>query len=267
MGTEAHVQTAGGALYSIKWGFDETGNMVAIDSQLVSVQMIVTVPEGVSSGQSVTVNGSVVTVPEGLTAGDNFAHNHIQVPPVAGPAQEATSQEPSIYGPQTEEDVDARVAKLSSSFKSQGKAIFSKTWALQKKKCCQNFCLCSCPSLSLIIAFLAQWLFESFGPDLVSTQRCTYCGTSSDPFGKAYCGGKPCEDYFFPLECTRGKGNCDIQYTDCDDSDIGWKYDLMTVIWNDANKSSVGQEEGLSRDQWSMLAQVCCSIVVQDHNI
>ena len=98
----------------------------------------------------------------------------------------------------SDNDLDERISKLSSSYLTQGKAILAKTCHIQKRRLCSNCCMCFCPALSILICLLLQWglvemlLFK----DGMINQRCTYCGPD-DAWGKVYCEGKPCFEYFW----------------------------------------------------------------------
>jgi len=247
LGLKTPVAAPSGVLFLIKWGLDENGVMMAIDSHPVE-QMNVTVPEGVCALQQVSIRtpqgiDMLVTVPEGMISGDTFVADVSQPrPPATGPPIVAQSEENSSS--LSEIELEERVVKLSSSFASQGKAIFTKTWALQKKKCCHNICLCTCPTFALVLAFLIQWLLTVLVPDATSSQRCTYCG-SDDAFGRLYCAGKPCQDFFFPLknddwmDCTSGEKGSMSDYFDEEMNDY---FDEHTTV--------VGDRQGLTMAGW-----------------
>jgi len=249
------VVTPSGVEISIQWELDADGHLVYASSKpatnSTTAQMMVTVPEGVSGGGQVSVGGVLVTVPEGLSAGQTF----IADIPAAGP-HSVSVHGPGDAGtvPMSEQDLEARVAKLSSSFSSQSRAIFNKTWALQKKKCCTNFCLCTCPSLSLVLVFMFQWIFETFlFPDLTPVQRCTYCGPSTDSFGKSYCGGKKCEDYFFPIECKGVQCKEEDNWQECSTDGFArqWKEEWMRGQFESKQDSALGVTKD---DGWLQLA-------------
>ena len=189
----------------VVWSMDADGNMTPVETIHVSsvVSLEVAVPSGQGPGSTVELdyNGQLhhVKVPSG--ANGKFI-TEIEAP--AGPSQvEITSQH---LGP-SKEELESRVKALASSYVSQSKAMFQKTLAIQKKRKGTNFCLCACPAVTLTIIFLAQMLIEGlFIQDKMASQRCTYCGPQDD-FGKAYCAGMPCSEYFWQ-ENNRKAQNC-----------------------------------------------------------
>jgi hypothetical protein len=137
-----------------------------------------------------------VVVPAGAEAGSMFV-GQIQVS--AGPASfEFDVGEQENSRPLAR---DKRVEALASSYLSQTKAMFTKTKALQMKRVKTNLCLCACPGISLLIIFVVQIVLEGlYITDKMASQRCTYCGPKDDSFGKQYCAGMECWEYFWQTE-------------------------------------------------------------------
>ena len=188
----------------------------------------------------------LVKVPEGVGPGETFAVD------VAAPAgADAESDAAPLQHVQTEHDLDARVAKLSTSLKAQSHAIFTKTWALQKKRRRDNCCLCLWPSVAILIALVLQWLVDTYS--VPESMKCNYCGPSNDTFGRAYCGGVPCEDYFFPVQCPKAKFHpiCEewVPFKTCTASD--WepvKEGLQNAFTSHQNGTA-----GLTKLEWQTL--------------
>jgi hypothetical protein len=100
LGSEEELQSPGGVLFKVKWGTDEDGHLIAVDtieSRLESKTIQVTVPPNVGAGQTVQVDHGdqkfAVAVPAGLKAGDTFNATVMAKEQRGGAAVSATTEE------------------------------------------------------------------------------------------------------------------------------------------------------------------------------
>jgi len=206
VGSEMPITSPTGQIFKCVWGLDDVGNMSCINTiEMRSVQLTATCPEGSAAGAPVQVSHEgqayQVTVPEGVGAGQDFQCQILvenrQAVAVSVDGDDEVDGASAVAGQgMSEAELQRRVERLSSSYASQSRAIFTKSVAVQKSRCCSNCCLISCPALSIAIIFVMQFLLE-FVFNKPAEQRCTYCGPADDAFGKSYCGGKDCFDFFF----------------------------------------------------------------------
>jgi len=202
LGSEEPLTSPQGVTFTVKWGTDENGSLIALDTKEVEmedVNVLVTAPADATPGQivAVQVKGKdfQVAVPDGVAPGAQF-NVSVKVQKKAGATAMAstTTEEQGVKF--TAEEIDRRVAGLKTPFSGQSNALFRKNLTFQSKRICTNCCLILLPVFFLIIIFLIQLLIEL----LFLSQpvvRCPYCGPEDD-FSKSYCNGKNCTDYFFP---------------------------------------------------------------------
>jgi ABC-type multidrug transport system ATPase subunit len=201
-GTDHPFWTPLGHQVRVLWSMDSDGNFTVVDTLCLAsvVSLGITVPAERGPGASVEVEHEgrkyQVVVPANAEAGSTFV-GQIQVP--TGPASvefDVGEQENSRQLAR-----DKRVQALASSYLSQTKAMFTKTRALQMKRFKTNVCLCACPGISLLIIFVVQIVIQGlYITDKMASMRCTYCGPKDDSFGKEYCAGMECWEYFWQTE-------------------------------------------------------------------
>ena len=207
-GMDEPFRTPQGHVLRPIWSIDAEGNMACVNTIHLStrVQLEVEVPAGHVSGSTVPVKhgGQLfqVAVTDGIGSGETFTA-FIDVPVQA---ESSLAVDDELSPCESDQERDRRVLALASSYASQSKAMFRKTASLQMKRRLANCCLCSCPAITLAIMFMAQLLIESlFIQDAMAGQRCTYCGPSNDDFGRAYCAGMDCADYFWQVNNKRAQ--------------------------------------------------------------
>uniref|UniRef100_A0A7S4NY30 ABC transporter domain-containing protein n=1 Tax=Guillardia theta TaxID=55529 RepID=A0A7S4NY30_GUITH len=206
LGNEEELVSPNGVKFTVKWGADENGNLIVVDtkeSNVTQKSIVVTVPEGVGAGElvQVEVEGQTfnVTVPENAPPGTTFN---------ATAYVEPKNTNASLFSDSTmikisEEEVQERVTKLHTSFGQQAGASFSKNLSLQSRKWLTNCCLVLIPIFFIIIILMLQFLLEILFLGQ-PTVRCPYCGPANDTFAKSYCNGaSSCADYFFPVGKTQ----------------------------------------------------------------
>ncbi|EKX32324.1 hypothetical protein GUITHDRAFT_82405 [Guillardia theta CCMP2712] len=190
LGNEEELVSPNGVKFTVKWGADENGNLIVVDtkeSNVTQKSIVVTVPEGVGAGElvQVEVEGQTfnVTVPENAPPGTTFN---------ATAYVEPKNTNASLFSDSTmikisEEEVQERVTKLHTSFGQQAGASFSKNLSLQSRKWLTNCCLVLIPIFFIIIILMLQFLLEILFLGQ-PTVRCPYCGPANDTFAKSYCG-------------------------------------------------------------------------------
>lgn len=249
-GTEEPIQTEQGH-FKVTWGLDDNGHMTAIDvvqvpSGNVQITMKVTVPEGLEPDETgqrrVSVKTSsettaVVIVPDGLGPGDVF-EAPVEVAGVGADTTGLSGHSGSDFI-QTEVELDRRIEKLSTSYLSQSAAMMTKTVNIQKKRCCSNVCTCLCPLVSIALCLVLQATVVELllFPNGMVAQRCTYCGPN-DAWGKTYCEGKDCAEYFFPDDSKDKLRTCSADNSPFKDRKRGWMKDFNSHIKDPAQKIS-----------------------------
>jgi len=202
LGSEEPLTSPQGVTFTVKWGTDENGTLIALDTREVemeTVNVLVTAPPDATAGQIVAVDvqgkSFQVAVPEGVSGGQQFNVSvSVQKKQGGTAAMSTTTEEQGVKF--TQEDVQRRVANLKTPFIGQSNALFRKNLTFQSKRICTNCCLILLPIFFLIIILLIQLLIEILFL-AQPTVRCPYCGPE-DSFSKSYCNGKNCTDYFFP---------------------------------------------------------------------
>ena len=202
VGCEEALTAESGATFTVKWGTDEDGRLIPVDTKEMEMQeqeVMVTCPPGLSEGQAVQVMvdevAYQVAVPPGVSEGQAFKVS-VRVPKLAG----AVSQEDmnaSQYVISAEE-VQGRVDKLHTPFLAQADALFRKNLSFQWKRRVTNCCLVLVPLFVLALVFGIQALLEVLflGTPLI---RCPYCGPADDSYGQLYCNkASSCANFFFP---------------------------------------------------------------------
>ena len=202
LGCEETLTSPNGATFVVKWGTDEDGHLIAIDTteiQMEEQEVMVVCPEGVSGGQSVQVmvGGTTyqVAVPPGVSSGQQFKVA-VKVPKKADNAsQENLGDSQYVI---SADEVRRRVEKLHTPFLVQADALFRKNLSFQWKRRVTNCCLVLVPLFVLALVFGIQALLEILflGTGVI---RCPYCGPAGDAYGQLYCNkAASCVEFFFP---------------------------------------------------------------------
>jgi len=200
VGCEDTLTSPAGVTFTVKWGTDEDGRLIPVETKEVEMQeqeVVVTCPEGIAQGQDVQVMLSdkayTVQVPPGVSSGQQFKVA-IRVPKaISGGFHEETTMSQYII---SQDEIRSRVQKLHTPFSGQANALLRKNLSFQWKRRVTNCCLVLVPLFVLALVFGIQALLEILflGTGRV---RCPYCGPSDDDFGKLYCNKKNCVDFFF----------------------------------------------------------------------
>ena len=202
LGCAEVLTSPSGANFVVKWGTDEDGHLIVLDTKDVQMQeqeVVAMCPPGMSEGQSIQVMvgdaSYEVAIPPGVSSGQQFKVS-VKVPKKL----ESTSSE-EIGEAQyfiNADELRRRVEKLHTPFLVQADALFRKNLSFQWKRRVTNCCLVLVPLFVLALVFGIQALVEILflGTPAV---RCPYCGPVGDAYGQLYCNkASSCVEFFFP---------------------------------------------------------------------